>query len=193
MGLAYGNLDAITRTFMLEEIDLDIESNRLYKSSFLSDFGVQHWPEILREAAAVGTDDTLAAAIVANQCLRSHYEKRKPKGGMTLSAVPYTAAQTMGEGEFNRYYARGLCRRAMEEGLPFLEVYRAKAVMQPRIESQTKLGTLVHPEMILADLRATQGVEPALGLPPGPNSGLTLRIPREEDVLQLAASHEPVQ
>lgn len=83
----------------------------------------------------------------------------------------------MGEGEFGRYYARGLCRRAIDEGIAELEVYRAKAVMEPRPGSQAKIGLRVDPTTILKDLRQTQGVEPALGLPPGPNSGLTLRIP----------------
>ena len=84
----------------------------------------------------------------------------------------------MGEGEFNRYYCRGLCRRAIEEGVAQLQVYRAKAVAEPRPASQAKIGALVDPAAILDDLRRTQGVEPALGLPPGPNSGLTLRFPR---------------
>jgi hypothetical protein len=177
MGLAYQNLDSVTRQYMLEEIDLDIKDGTIYISRFLNPVGCDRWPIILREAAATGSDESLAQAIVSDQCLHDRYEKRKPKGGTTWATVPYTAPQTMGEGEFNRYYARGLCRRAIDENVPQLEVYRAKAVMEPRADSQAKLGQLVNPHEILADLRATQGVEPALGLPPGPNSGLTLRIP----------------
>ncbi|MEK6397323.1 MAG: hypothetical protein V4734_04495, partial [Terriglobus sp.] len=134
------------------------------------------WPIMLEDAARSGNDDTLAFAISSDRCLHDKYEKRKPKGGMTWAAVPYTAPQTLGEGEFNRFYARGLCARAIAEGVNHLEVYRAKAVEQPRFESEQKIGQLVDPALILADLRVTQGVEPALGLPPGPNSGLTLRV-----------------
>ena len=136
VGLAYQNLDAITRRCMLEEIDLDIQAGTVYISRFLNPEGCARWPIFLRQAAETGDDDSLAQAIVSDQCLHDRYEKRKPKGGTTWSDVPYTAPQTMGEGEFNRYYARGLCRRAIDEGVMELEVYRAKSVAQPRFESQ---------------------------------------------------------
>lgn len=178
MGLAYENLDGATRRFMAEEIAMDVANGTIYISNYLNAQGCESWPRLIREAAQTVTDDSLAAAIVNDRCLKTHVEKRTPSGGMTTAKVPYTAHETMGEGEFNRYFARGLCRRAIDEGVPALEVYRAKAVMQPRAASEAKLGMLVDPNSILADLRATQGVEPALGLPPGPNSGLTLRIPR---------------
>lgn len=178
MGLSYENLDEQTRRFMTEEIDMDVSNGRIYISNYLNPQGCESWPRLLRTAAETGTDNSLAAAIVADRCLKTHVERAKPMGGFTVAAVPYTAHETMGEGEFNRYYTRGLCRRAIEEGIPSLEVYRAKAVTQPREASQVKIGLQVDPSVILIDLRSTQGVEPALGLPPGPNSGLTLRIPR---------------
>jgi hypothetical protein len=177
MGLAYANLDNVTRTYMLAEIAADIQNGTVYISRFLNPHGCNRWPIMLEDAARSGDDDTLALAIASDGCLHDKYEKRKPKGGMTWASVPYTAPQTLGEGEFNRYYARGLCARAISGGIAQLEVYRAKAVEHPRVESELKIGQLVDPALILADLRVTQGVEPALGLPPGPNSGLTLRIP----------------
>jgi len=178
MGLRYENLDETTRRYMNEEIERDIADGSIYISNRLNPSGCERWPELLKEAARSGTDDTLAASIIRDGCLKERVERRKPKGGMTMAAVPVTAHETMGEGEFNRYYTRGLCRRAIEEGLGELEVYRAKAVREPRPMSEAKIGMRVDPRVILEDLRQTQGVEPALGLPPGPNSGLTLRIPR---------------
>lgn len=178
MGLAYENLDDATRHFMIEEIELDLANGTIYISKYLNPHGCENWSAMLLDAAAHGTDDTLATAIRNGGCLKTHVQRAKPKGGFTTAAVPYTAHETMGEGEFNRFYCRGLCRRAIEEGIPWLEVYRAKAVMEPRPASQLKIGLMVDPATILADLRAAQGVEPALGLPPGPNSGLTLRIPK---------------
>ncbi len=177
MGLAYDKLDESTRRFMVDEIDADIANGTIYVSNYLNAQGCDSWRRILRSAAESGTDDTLAEKIIGDQCLKSHVERRKPKGGYTMAAVPHTAHETLGEGEFNRYYTRGLCRRAIEEGIPMLEVYRAKAVMQPRPDSQAKVGLLVGPASVLEDLRRTQDVEPALGSPSGPNSGLTLRIP----------------
>jgi len=176
MGLAYENLDDATRQFMIEEIDMDLQAGTIYISNYLNADGCEAWPHILRTAAESGTDDSLAGVLLANSYLKTHVQRAKPSGGSTTVAVPYSAHETMGEGEFNRYYARGLCRRAINDGIATLEVYRAKAVMQPRSTSEQKLGSLVDPATILADLRRTNGVEPALGLPPGPNSGLTLRI-----------------
>ncbi|MGE0668180.1 MAG: hypothetical protein AB7O49_16610 [Sphingomonadales bacterium] len=179
MGLSYENLDASTRRFMVEEIEMDAASGALYLSSYLNDHGCEAWPRMLRDAAASGTDDTLAEALRRDGCLRSRVERRTSRSRASTAAVPYTAHETIAEGEFNRYYVRGLCRRAIAEGVATLEVYRAKPVARPRPESQRRVGTLVDPAAILADLRATNGVEPALGVPAGPNSGLSLRLPPE--------------
>jgi hypothetical protein len=91
--------------------------------------------------------------------------------------VPYTAAETLAEGEFNRLYARGLCIRAIRENITEVEVYRGKTVMHPRSESEFLIGRRFSPTELLNDLRNSKGVEPALGIPPGPNSGITIKIP----------------
>lgn len=91
--------------------------------------------------------------------------------------MPSNAPDVMA-GEFNVFYCRGLCRHAIAEKIPRLEVYRARNSLQPRRESQEAIGLLVEPEVILIDLRKTHGTPPTFGLPPGPNTGLTLRIPR---------------
>ena len=69
----------------------------------------------------------------------------------------------LAEGEFNRFYLRALCRHALSQGIPRLEVFRAKSVMAPRPDSEEKIGLLVDPAVILIDLRASSGVEPAFG------------------------------
>lgn len=178
MGLAYADLDQRTRACMIEEIDRDVGDGSIYISRYLNAQGCESWPRLLRDAASSGSDDTLAAAIRRDRCLNSHYDKVSSKGRPFQSAVPHTAPETLGEGEFNRYYARGLCRRAIDEGIVRLEIYRAKAVAEPRPESQARIGMMVDPVLVLEDLRRAQGVEPALGVPSGPNSGMSLRIPR---------------
>lgn len=178
MGLRYQNLDLETRKFMLEEIDMDVAADTIYRSSYLSQRGQGNWPDLIRAAAESGTDDSLAAS--ARGMFNEATQRRKPKGhGYYTARVPHNAAEILAESEFNRYYVRGLSRRAIAENIPRLEVYRAKAVNDPRPESERKIGFLVDPNILLTDVRAAQerGVETALGIPPGPGSGITLRIP----------------
>lgn len=177
MGLNYKNLDDRTREFMIAEISSDASNSKVYVSNYLNAAGQEAWIDILLEAARAGNDDWIANEIRNRNLLKFQTERRKPSGGFTMAKVPHTAPETLGEGEFGRYYVRGLCARAIDEGIEFLEVYRAKSVAQPRPGSEEKIGTQVRPQEILDDLRETVGVEPLLGLPPGPNSGLTLRIP----------------
>ncbi len=178
MGLRYLNLDADVRRYMLEEIDMAVRDGSIYISPWLSDQGKTDWPKLLREAAEKGTDSSLASELRRNGRINRIAQRKKPKGaGLITYNVPVTAADTMAEGEFNRFYVRGLCRAAIDKKIAELEVYRAKEVETPRIASEEKIGTLVDPNAILDDLRKSPGVEPALGLPPGPNSGLTLKFP----------------
>lgn len=177
MPLRYLNLDARTRDFMVEEIDMDASGRKIYISSYLNDLGKRVWPNLLRTAAQSHDDSWLAEQLRDTARLKQTTERKKPKGGYTTVRVPVTAPETLAEGEFNRYYARGLCKRAVEDGIAEVIVYRAKEVRQPRPESEAKIGAKYSPSVVLADLRITQGVERALGIPPGPNSGLTLKLP----------------
>ncbi|KZD24146.1 hypothetical protein [Tardiphaga robiniae] len=180
MGLNFEDLDSITRKFMLEEIRADTQADKVYRSSYLTQSGQGNWPDLILVAAQTGNDDTLASS--ANGQFNSTTQRKKPKGfGYYTAAVPVNAAQMLAESEFNRYFVRGLCLRAMDEGIPRLEVYRAKQVSQPRPESESKIGLLVDPQTVLIDVRASQsnGVETALGIPPGPGSGITIRIPKK--------------
>ena len=174
MGLKYSDLDDATRRLMVEEIDADVADGTIYLSRFLSPVGLDAWPIITRQAAENGTDDSLAMELGRFSRLNTHYEKRKPTGGMTLSAVPYTAPQTMAEAQFNLYVMRALARRAIQTGQT-LVVYRGKEVENPRSESERMIGTNVDPAFLLEELRRTKGVEPATGMPL-PNSGLCVRL-----------------
>jgi len=172
------NLNDETRQFMLEEIELDIANDKLYLSPRLSNRGLVDYPNLIREAARGYDDQWLAENLRSNGRLNAK-EQRRTKTGVTMASVPITAPETLGEGEFNRFYARGLCRLAMKFGIATLEVYRAKAVMVARSASVAMIGSRINPQALLEDLRTHQGVDTALGLPPGPNSGLSVKLPND--------------
>ena len=99
----------------------------------------------------------------------------KPSGGYSIRHVPSTAAQTQAEGQFNRFYMLGLARRARAEGIPTLEVYRAKESAEPRQESEELIGRQIPVEEVEAQLEQIEKCfnEGLLK----PNSGLSLRLP----------------
>lgn len=177
MALEYKHLDARTRALMLAEIERDIAVGTLYLSGNLSDQGCRSYPDLLREAARGGTDDSLAASI--RSCLNSHEKPRRlASGGFSKPPVMRSNAHEMlAEGEFNRFYIRAICLRALEDDINEVIVYRAKDVVKPRSDSAHKIGQRIPTQALLADLRTHPGVDTALGLPQGPNSGLSVRLP----------------
>jgi hypothetical protein len=176
MGLHYKNLDEKTRAFMLQEIEHDITEGTLYMSGNLNEFGRATYPELLKNAANNGTDALLAAVIQGR--LNAFEKPRELKsGGFSKAPVMRVNAHEMlAEGEFNRFYMRAICLRAIEAGNLEVVVYRAKAVENPRSESQQKIGQHTAARALLRDLRANIGVDTSLGLPPGPNSGLSVHL-----------------
>jgi hypothetical protein len=169
MGLQYLNLDSVTRELMAAEIDRDIAAGTLYISENLNQQGIVLYPRLLKEAASAGTDVSLAIEI--RPLLNSHEKPRKLKsGGFTKPPIMRSNAHEMlAEGEFNRFYIRAICLRALQSNATTIEIYRAKNVEHPRTESIAKIGTRIDAQSVLNDLRARPGVDTALGLPPGPN------------------------
>lgn len=140
----------------------------------MNSFGRSNYINVLKQAISTGNDTSLSRE------LRNGYlaetEQRKTKNGYSTVRVPVTAPDTLAEGEFNRYYIRALCRRALEDTKFDLVVYRAKEVSDPRPSSEAKIGESYNPKQLLDDLRNSTGVDTALGLPPGPNSGLSVQL-----------------
>lgn len=177
MALQLENLDERTRAFMLRELERDITGDTLYVSPRLSERGKDDYAALLRDAIEAGDDVLLADSLRSGGRIRATEERRKPKGGFTTAKVPVTAPETLAEGEFNRFYARGLCLRALDDKIADVIVYRAKAVRDPRPESEAMIGKRMSASALLDDLRTHVGMDTALGLPPGPNSGLSARLP----------------
>ena len=177
MSLYYVNLDDRTRQLMLDEVQYDIAHNQLHISPFLSGQGQRDYVNLLRDAIQSGTDESLAENLRSHRRISRTLPRRQPKGGYAIAAAPNNAAETLAESEFNRFYIRGLARRAIEEGIPELVIYRAKPVQSPRPESEALIESTLSAEELLADLRSHPDEPPALGVPSGPNSGLSVRLP----------------
>ena len=96
---------------------------------------------------------------------------------MEVGPPPVADGDVAAVREFNRFYIRALCRRAIDDNIPALAVYRARPSKNPRPTSEKKVGNLVDPRELLDDLRARPGTRPAMGLPAGPNSGVSVRLP----------------
>ena len=162
----------VVRELMLSEIEQDMKDNNLYLSPRL--LNKELYVDFLKKSVISGNDSTLADDLLRNKCIKS-MEARRTKSGTTMVNVPRDAHSTLAEGEFNRFYIRGLCNKTIKDG-KVLEVYRAKSVSNPRPQSQALISKTVDPEKLIADLRKNIGVETALGLPAGPNSGISVKI-----------------
>ena len=176
MGLQL-DVDERIRNFMTAEITFDEQRNALYTSKRFTMVGAAEYPAILKEAVTSGGDADLAAKLRIHGCF-AETETRQLKGGkVSIAKVPATAPDTFAEGEFNRFYLRAICLAAIADGIDHVVVYRARHSENPRPESEALIGTRLDPKRLLEDLRSNVGVDTCLGLPPGPNSGLSARLP----------------
>jgi hypothetical protein len=174
MPFHFGDLDEQTRGLMLSEIDSDVAAGTLYGSKRFNESGTAAYPGLLRAAAAHGDEGTLAASLASGEYfIDREWVNRQPKG--YWKDVPRDCARTLAEGEFNRFYMRAVCLKAAGVDSDVVEVYRAKAVTNPRPESEILVGMCIEPADLLADLRANKGFETIIGLAV-PNSGLSVRI-----------------
>jgi hypothetical protein len=171
----FRNLNEAVRAGMLEEIRYDISRAALYGGERLSVRGRADWPSLLINAAENGTQATLAAELRRSGRLIT--SEMSHRGGRSYrKAVPYNAANTLAEGEFNRFYIRSVCRIALTCGQTHVTIYRAKDVRTPRPQSVSRVGSNIDARALLDDLRMNLGLETALGIPPGPNSGLSVYL-----------------
>ncbi len=177
MALFLVNLDERTRALMLAELERDLANNALHISPLLSGQGVHDYPQLLRQAMASEDESWLADQLNERRRIDRTQVRRQQQGGYGLVTTPRNAADMIAESEFNRYYIRALCLRALEDGVEALIVYRARPSQNPRARSEELVETTVDPAALLEDLREHVGEPPAMGIPGGPNSGISVRLP----------------
>jgi hypothetical protein len=171
MALRYTNLDADTRRFMRFELDLDTRLDKRYPPPRLNERGTEAWPSLLGQALDLYEDGWLAEELRRGRLFLTHTIRRDG----VRTAVPVNAHTVLAEGEFNRYYARGLCLRALENNRPEVLIYRARYSENPRAESEALIGRRVSAADLLKDLRGSPFETPSLGIG-YPNSGLSVQL-----------------
>ncbi len=173
MSFSFKDLTNETRRYMIEEVNYDLQNGNLYLSDRLSDTGKSVYADLLIKSIEHGDEATLAQSLIGK--FNSTYFRKNPSGTLSSVKMPINQNVMLAEGEFNRFYIRALCRTAMLKGRK-LKIYRAKFSTSPRLDSERKIGSFVDAQQLLLDLRKNTGTDTALGLPPGPNSGLSVEL-----------------
>lgn len=153
-------LDAETRGHMLSELRYDISSQGApFLGAGLTARGRVDYVSLIEHALQAGTEADLI--------------NRLNEEGRVVDA-PVDAARKLGRTEFNRYYIRGICLRASSHGTNVVVVYRAHGSASPRPESVALMDSDQPAPVLLANVRGSQGGDPATGLG-RVNSGLSIR------------------
>ncbi|HJU67154.1 MAG TPA: hypothetical protein VJ650_02830 [Gemmatimonadaceae bacterium] len=174
MPLQYENLDPTTRRHALAELDKDLASGDFHASERLRPTAIAEYQRYLHEAIRYYDDRWLEEH--ASDLLVDFEHRRTRSGGQTTAKLPDMAARMLAEGDFNRYYMRGLALRAIEEGRQVVEVYRARLSMEPRTESAQLEGSRLPAQEVLHYLRGQPVGDPAVPALGRVNSGLSIRL-----------------
>lgn len=170
----FENLDDKTRGYMLEAISEAEATGNIYLSARFNDAGRKHWLPLLKEAAKEHDEHWLPYQLEAKRLMKDFEGAMTLSGGYTIKHTPHTAAETMAEGQFNRFYLLGLCKHARAEGVSSLEIYRAKKSNVPRSSSESLIGTKISIDDVEAQLLKTSDSFKSSLVKP--NSGISVRL-----------------
>ena len=174
MPLHYENLDPTTRRYALTELDDDLKNGTFHASDRLRPTAIADYQRLLHEAIRYYDDRWLEER--ASDLLVDVETRQTRTGGQTTAKVPEMAARMLAEGDFNRYYMRGVAMRAIEEGRMVVEVYRARLSLEPRPESTELEGHRLDARELLDQLRGLATTEPVIPRLGRVNSGLSVRL-----------------
>ena len=163
------NLDEETRSLMLDEINSDINNDKLYLSNRLSEEGKKNYQPFLLESVKNGNEETFTNLLAQGD----NFNETEIVQGKSKK-VPSNVASLLCQSEFNRYYIRAICLRAINQNQDEVEIYRGRESSWARPESEMLIGTSLNATDLLDDLRSSIGSSPKLF--PEINSGLTIKI-----------------
>jgi hypothetical protein len=163
------DLDEEIRGFILSEIEYDGDRDKLFLSTRLNDLGIEKYKNYLIQSATSGDEEIFENLLD----ISTHFNPTYLRIGKPVK-MPTNASTLLCQSEFNRYYVRALCRKAINDKIENLEIYRARESSFKRPESELKIGTLLSVAELLEDLRSSIGEEPKLF--PDINSGLCVKF-----------------
>lgn len=170
----FHNLDEKTQNTMLKEVAYDMERKALYVSSKLNTRVRAKYPRLLMKSIENANPVELAEQLEAGYLytprqLRQRQEHGTPEIGLEGEALAYS--------EFNRFYIRAICRRALMENAQ-VRIYCAKTTGTEARQTtiQRAIGKAVSPFAVLVDLRAHIGKNCLLGVIGGINLGLSVEL-----------------
>jgi hypothetical protein len=175
MALKYRFLDSRLRDFMLAELMQDLQKNSLYLSPRLIAHAEPQWIELFKEAIKTHDETWFAKEVRRLGLIKTHEEKAQRDGKVFLVPIPASVAESLTETEFNRMYVRAVCFEALADQEEFVQICKGRETSSPRLASEVKVGRKIPAAKLLSDLRANLDVDTALGIPLGPNSGLTVK------------------
>lgn len=190
MGLNYTQLNETTRRFMMQEF----EQGGHYLSQRLNEAGRARWIGLLKDALQYHTDVWLERELVRRNCfVATEYLKSTMGKTVTRAVNREQLAKTLAEGEFNRFYLRGLCVAAKTRGLTHLIVTQGRIMPNAPATLYKSVGTAVAIDALLGTLRnfGYKHIDAALGAPdnmPVP-ACLTARVPGPGEAFALSQGH----
>ncbi len=170
--MEYPHIDPALRKTMLAEISADSAAGTLYLSPRLNFSGEEHWEPLLR--AAVERQD---ARWLADNLDAYKYLRKTEKERFVTVRIPFEAAHTLAESEFNRFYSRAVCRRAQEQGLTHVEIRAGRELSRAPQSARDLAGKRRKAGELYASLREATSVDKALGLKVFEPTGLSVALP----------------
>jgi len=175
MALKYRVLDLKLRIHMLDELLEDVKKNTFNLSPRFVPGSEKKWIELLKESVKRHDDSWLALQMRIQGMLRTHETRMEQNGAVRMVSIPASASDSIAESEFNRFYVRAVCLDAISHQEEWVQICVGREVSSPRLASEVKVGKKINALKLLNELRANLEVDTALGIPVGPNSGLTVR------------------
>ena len=190
--MEFKNLEGTTRRYMLEELEEDVREGRVVLNPLLTERGRAEYADLLAEALRHHDPSWLGSELRSGRRMHIAVEDADVRKGLP-EELPVHEPDVLAEGDFNRYYVRGMCRRALAEGIDELRivkltkgpyasfVYQSGGLPGDERERTVDVANRVDPKWLLEKLREDPDEEMDFGIPGEPGSGLTVEFFEQEE------------